>query len=285
MPSGIHNVCIFNTEPTLFQFTFMQGSAEAFERLVHIMDDLREKCPWDRKQTVESLRSLTIEETYELADAITDQDWSGIKEELGDLLLHIVFYAKIGAEQQKFTLPEMIHAICDKLVHRHPHIYGDVKVENEEDVKRNWEQLKLKEGKTSVLSGVPRTLPSIVKATRLQDKAKQVGFEWDEVSQVLEKVKEEEQELAEAVQIREADPSPENHAKVEEEFGDLLFSLVNYSRFLGIDAEQALERTNKKFIQRFTSMESEALAKGQHLHSMTLAEMDELWNTIKKQKS
>jgi MazG family protein len=285
MPSGIYNVCIFNIEPTLFQFTFMQGSAEAFERLVHIMDDLREKCPWDRKQTVESLRSLTIEETYELADAITDQDWSGIKEELGDLLLHIVFYAKIGAEQQKFTLPEMIHAICDKLVHRHPHIYGDVKVENEEDVKRNWEQLKLKEGKTSVLSGVPRTLPSIVKATRLQEKAKQVGFEWDEVSQVLEKVKEEEQELAEAVQIREANPSTENHAKVEEEFGDLLFSLVNYSRFLGIDAEQALERTNKKFIHRFTSMESEALAKGQHLHSMTLAEMDELWNTIKKQKS
>jgi MazG family protein len=285
MPSGIHNVCIFNTEPTSYQFTFMQGSAEAFERLVRIMDDLREKCPWDRKQTVESLRSLTIEETYELADAITDQDWNGIKEELGDLLLHIVFYAKIGAEQERFSLPEMIHAICDKLVHRHPHIYGDVKVENEEDVKRNWEQLKLKEGKTSVLSGVPKTLPSIVKATRLQEKAKQVGFEWDEVSQVLEKVKEEEQELAEAVQTREANPSTENHAKVEEEFGDLLFSLVNYSRFLGIDAEQALERTNKKFIHRFTSMESEALAKGQHLHSMTLAEMDELWNTIKKQKS
>jgi XTP/dITP diphosphohydrolase len=263
----------------------MQGSAEAFERLVHIMDDLREKCPWDRKQTVESLRSLTIEETYELADAITDQDWNGIKEELGDLLLHIVFYAKIGAEQERFTLPEMIHAICDKLVHRHPHIYGDVKVANEEDVKRNWEQLKLKEGKTSVLSGVPKTLPSVVKATRLQEKAKQVGFEWDEVSQVLEKVKEEEQELAEAVQIREADPSTENHAKVEEEFGDLLFSLVNYSRFLGIDAEQALERTNKKFIHRFTSMESEALAKGLSLHNMTLAEMDKLWNTIKKQKA
>ena len=179
----------------------------------------------------------------------------------------------------------MIHAICDKLVHRHPHIYGDVKVENEEDVKRNWEQLKLKEGKTSVLSGVPKTLPSIVKATRLQEKAKQVGFEWDEVSQVLEKVKEEEQELAEAVQAREADPSPDNHAKVEEEFGDLLFSLVNYSRFFGIDAEQALERTNKKFIHRFTSMESEALAKGQYLHNMTLAEMDELWNSIKKQKA
>jgi len=285
MPSGIHNVCIFNTEPPLFQFTLMKGSTEAFERLVHIMDDLREKCPWDKKQTVESLRSLTIEETYELADAITDQDWSGIKEELGDLLLHIVFYAKIGAEQRQFTLPEMIHAVCDKLVHRHPHIYGDVKVEDEEDVKRNWEKLKLKEGKTSVLSGVPKTLPSVVKAIRLQEKAKQVGFEWDDVSQVLEKVKEEEQELAEAVQTRAADPTQENHAKVEEEFGDLLFSLVNYSRFLGIDAEQALERTNKKFIHRFSSMEAEALAKGQYLHNMTLSEMDELWNNIKRQKT
>jgi XTP/dITP diphosphohydrolase len=263
----------------------MKGSAEAFERLVHIMDDLREKCPWDKKQTVESLRSLTIEETYELADAITDQDWSGIKEELGDLLLHIVFYAKIGAEQGRFTLPEMIHAVCDKLVHRHPHIYGDVKVENEEDVKRNWEKLKLKEGKTSVLSGVPKTLPSIVKAIRLQEKAKQVGFEWDDVSQVLEKVKEEEQELAEAVQMRDADLTSENHTKVEEEFGDLLFSLVNYSRFLGIDAEQALERTNKKFIHRFSAMEAVALAKGQYLHNMTLAEMDELWNDIKRQKA
>lgn len=262
----------------------MQGSAEAFERLVHIMDDLREKCPWDKKQTVETLRSLTIEETYELADAITEQSWTGIKEELGDLLLHIVFYAKIGAEQGQFTLPEMIHAICDKLVHRHPHIYGDVKVENEEDVKRNWEKLKLKEGKTSVLSGVPKTLPSMVKATRLQEKARQVGFEWDDVSQVHEKVKEEEQELAEAIENRKMDPSAENHAKVEEEFGDLLFSLVNYSRFLGIDAEQALERTNKKFIHRFTTMEAEALKGGRNLLNMTLAEMDELWNNIKQQK-
>jgi MazG family protein len=227
MPPGIHNVRIFNTGPTLSQYILMQGSAEAFERLVHIMDDLREKCPWDKKQTVESLRSLTIEETYELADAITDRNWSGIKEELGDLMLHIVFYAKIGAEQGQFTLAEMIHAVCDKLVHRHPHIYGDVKVENEEDVKRNWEKLKLKEGKTSVLSGVPKTLPSIVKATRLQEKAKQVGFEWDDVSQVMEKVKEEEQELAEAVEERDKNPNTENQAKVEEEFGDLLFSLVN----------------------------------------------------------
>lgn len=263
----------------------MQGAAEAFERLVHIMDDLREKCPWDRKQTVESLRSLTIEETYELADAITDQDWAGIREEIGDLLLHIVFYAKIGAEQGQFTLPEAIHAVCDKLIHRHPHIYGDVKVEDDEDVKRNWEKLKLKEGKTSVLSGVPKTLPAMVKATRLQEKARQVGFEWDHVSQVLEKVKEEEQELAEAVAARASDPSAENHTKVEEEFGDLLFSLVNYSRFLGIDAEQALERTNKKFIHRFSSMESAALEKGQYLHNMTLSEMDELWNNIKRKKA
>lgn len=284
MPPGIHNVRIFNTRPISFQFTHMQGSAEAFERLVHIMDDLREKCPWDRKQTIESLRSLTIEETYELADAITDQNWAGIKEELGDLLLHIVFYAKIGAEQDRFSLPEMIHAICDKLVHRHPHIYGDVQVNDEEDVKRNWEQLKLKEGKTSVLSGVPKALPSVVKATRLQEKARQVGFEWDNVSQVLEKVKEEEQELAEAIQIRDENPNPGNQAKVEEEFGDLLFSLVNYSRFLGIDAEQALERTNKKFIHRFSSMEAEALARGQQLHNMTLEEMDAMWNNIKQQK-
>ena len=284
MPSGIHNVCIFNIKLTSFQYTHMQGSAEAFERLVHIMDDLREKCPWDRKQTVESLRSLTIEETYELADAITDQTWVGIKEELGDLLLHIVFYAKIGAEQGQFSLTEMIHAICDKLVHRHPHIYGDVQVDNEEDVKRNWEKLKLKEGKTSVLAGVPKALPAVVKATRLQEKARQVGFEWDDVSQVLEKVREEEQELAEAVDNRNADPSAENQGKVEEEFGDLLFSLVNYSRFLGIDAEQALERTNKKFIHRFTSMETEAVSRGQQLHDMSLAEMDALWNDIKQQK-
>lgn len=263
----------------------MQGSAEAFERLVRIMDELREQCPWDKKQTIETLRSLTIEETYELADAITDQDWAGIREELGDLLLHIVFYARIGAEQGKFSLPEMIHAICDKLVHRHPHIYSDVKVADEEDVKRNWEKLKLKEGKTSVLSGVPKTLPAIVKATRLQEKARQVGFEWDDVSQVWDKVKEEEQELAEAVAARDADPCTVNQAKVEEEFGDLLFSLVNYSRFLGIDAEQALERTNKKFIHRFSSMEAEALAKGRHLHDMTLSEMDALWNHIKRQKS
>lgn len=262
----------------------MQASSEAFERLVLIMDDLREKCPWDKKQTIETLRSLTIEETYELADAITEKDWKGIREELGDLLLHIVFYAKIGKEQAQFSLDEMIHGICDKLVRRHPHIYGDVEVKDEEDVKKNWEMLKLKEGKKSVLSGVPKALPAMVKATRLQEKARQVGFEWDDISQVWEKVKEEEAELAEAVLERNARPSEALQARVEEEFGDLLFSLVNYARFLNIDAEQALERTNKKFMERFSAMEAIALDQGKQLGDMTLGEMDELWNHIKRQK-
>lgn len=248
------------------------------------MDDLREKCPWDKKQTIDTLRSLTIEETYELADAITEKDWKGIREELGDLLLHIVFYAKIGREQEQFNLAEMIHGICDKLVHRHPHIYGDVEVKDEEDVKKNWEKLKLKEGKKSVLSGVPKALPAMVKATRLQEKAKQVGFEWDDISQVWEKVREEEAELAEAIRERDAQPSDAQQARVEEEFGDLLFSLVNYARFLDIDAEQALERTNKKFIARFSAMEAIALDRGKQLGNMTLGEMDELWNHIKRQK-
>ena len=261
-----------------------QSLLEKFWGLKVIMDDLREKCPWDRKQTVESLRTLTIEETYELADAITDKDWKGIREELGDLMLHLVFYAKIGKEEGQFTLPEVIHGICDKLIHRHPHIYGDVKVNDEEDVKRNWEKLKLKEGKRSVLSGVPKALPSMVKATRLQEKAKQVGFEWDEIGQVWEKVKEEEAELSEAVQAMAANPSAQQKEKVEEELGDLLFSLVNYSRFLDVDPEQALERTNKKFISRFSQMEEQAMQKGRSLLDMTLAEMDELWNEIKRQK-
>lgn len=262
----------------------MQGSAEAFNRLVQIMDELREQCPWDRKQTIETLRSLTIEETYELADAITDQDWKGIREELGDLLLHIVFYARIGKEQGQFTLPEVINGICDKLVHRHPHIYGDVQVRDEEDVKRNWEKLKLKEGKTSVLSGVPKALPAMVKATRLQEKAKQVGFEWDDIAQVWDKVKEEEKELQEAIEEKKNNDTAAAMLKVEEEFGDLLFSLVNYARFLGIDAEQALERTNKKFIHRFTAMESAARSNGKDLHNMSLSEMDAIWDHIKRQK-
>ena len=255
----------------------MSQTGEAFERLVNIMNDLREKCPWDKKQTIQSLRQMTLEETYELTDAITDENWKGIKEELGDLLLHIVFYAKIGTEQNRFTIEEVIHAICEKLISRHPHIYGNVQVENDEDVKRNWEKLKMKEGKTSVLAGVPKTLPSLVKAMRLQEKAKQVGFEWENKEQVWEKVKEEEGELQEA--ITEGDPQ-----KVEEEFGDLLFSLVNFARFLNVDAENALEVTNKKFIKRFTRMEEKAVEGGKPLSQMTLEEMDNIWNQIKRQK-
>ncbi|THU31569.1 nucleoside triphosphate pyrophosphohydrolase [Niastella caeni] len=253
-----------------------QAVGEAFMRLVTIMDDLREKCPWDKKQTEQTLRPLTIEEMYELADAITENDWKGIKEELGDLLLHIVFYAKIGAEQQQFTLTEAINGICEKLISRHPHIYGDVQVKDEEEVKQNWEKLKLKEGKKSVLSGVPVSLPAVVKATRLQEKARQVGFEWDNRDQVWDKVTEETEELHEAVAANE------KH-RIEEEFGDLLFSLINYARFLQIDAENALEKTNKKFISRFTRMEQVALQQGKPLADMTLAEMDAIWNSIKKQ--
>lgn len=238
------------------------------------MNDLREKCPWDKKQTIQTLRSLTIEETYELADAITDNNWKDIKEELGDVLLHIVFYAKIASEQQQFTIDDVINGICEKLISRHPHIYGDVKVENDEDVKRNWEKLKLKEGKKSVLGGVPQSLPATVKAMRLQEKAKQVGFEWDNREQVWLKVEEEMQELHEAIQKRDADG-------IEEEYGDLMFSLINYARFLHIDAENALEKTNKKFIQRFTQMEKAAAEDGKNLADMTLEEMDSIWNRIK----
>jgi len=259
----------------------MSTNNTAFERLVKIMDELREQCPWDKKQTIQTLRPLTIEETYELADAITDSDWKGIKEELGDLFLHLLFYARIGKEQGQFTLDEVLNGICDKLIARHPHIYGStdqpdlVEVKNEEDVKRNWEQLKLKEGKKSVLSGVPVSLPATVKATRLQEKAGKVGFEWDQTAQVWEKVEEEITELQEAV--AEGDQN-----KIEEEFGDLSFSLINYARFLHIDAENALERTNKKFIARFTRMEEQARSRGRSLADMTLAEMDALWNAIKR---
>lgn len=256
----------------------MQEKNEAaFSRLVRIMDELREQCPWDRKQTIQTLRQMTIEETYELADAITDADWTGIKEELGDLLLHIVFYARIGREQGRFTLDEVIHGICDKLVARHPHIYGDVKVSNDEEVKANWEKLNLEEGKASVLSGVPVSLPATVKAMRLQEKAKQTGFEWDNREQVWEKVEEEIGELKEAIHSGDS-------GKTEEEFGDLVFSLINYARFLQVDAENALERTNKKFIRRFTQMEQEALKAGRNLQDMTLSEMDAIWNSIKKQR-
>jgi MazG family protein len=262
----------------------MSETNKAFERLVGIMDELREKCPWDRKQTVQTLRPLTIEETYELADAITEEDWKGIREELGDLLLHIVFYARIGKEQGKFTLDEVIDGICDKLIFRHPHIYGTtagqqglVEVKDEEDVKRNWEQLKLKEGKKSVLGGVPVALPATIKATRLQEKAGKVGFEWDETAQVWDKVKEEMEELQEAVALQDQE-------KIAEEFGDLSFSLINYARFLHIDAESALEKTNRKFINRFTRMEEEARLQGKSLADMTLREMDGLWDKIKMQE-
>ncbi len=252
----------------------MDNNSTAFLRLVNIMNDLREKCPWDKKQTIHTLRHLTIEETFELADAITESDWKGIKEELGDLLLHIVFYAKIGAEQNQFTLADAINGICDKLVHRHPHIYGDVKVQDENDVKLNWEKLKLQEGKKSVLEGVPKSLPAMVKAMRLQDKARQVGFEWDTKEQVWDKVEEENKELLEAV-------AGGDKEKMEDELGDVFFSLINFARFLQVDAENALERTNKKFINRFTKMETMALKEGKQLHDMTLEEMDAIWNRIK----
>jgi XTP/dITP diphosphohydrolase len=257
------------------------------------MDELREKCPWDKKQTVQTLRQLTLEETYELTGAITSGDWKGIKEELGDLLLHIVFYAKIASEQKQFELEDVIENICEKLVVRHPHIYGDVKVNSEEDVKRNWEQIKLKEGKTSVISGVPAALPAMVKAMRLQEKAKQVGFEWDNKEQVWEKVEEESRELQSAIGNRQSamgkgEILPEQEAafqgEIEEEFGDLIFSLINYARFLQVDAENALEKTNRKFIHRFTQMEKQAIQEGKSLHTMTLQEMDAIWNAIKQQK-
>jgi MazG family protein len=254
----------------------MEAVGNSFLRLVGIMDQLREQCPWDRKQTIQTLRSLTIEEMYELVDSITDEDWNGIREELGDLLLHIVFYAKIGKEEARFTLEEVINGICEKLIARHPHIYGDIKVENDEDVKRNWEKLKLKEGKKSVLSGVPRSLPATVKAMRLQEKAKQVGFEWQNTDQVWEKVQEEMEELQEVV-------VENDFSRIEEEYGDLIFSLINYARFLRIDAENALERTNKKFIDRFNRMEEKAMQQGKNLADMTLEEMDSIWNHIKRQ--
>lgn len=248
---------------------------ESFNRLVEIMNTLREKCPWDSKQTIHSLRQLTIEETYELTDAITDSNWKSIKEELGDILLHIIFYAKIASEQKQFELSEMIDAICEKLIHRHPHIYGDVKVADENEVSKNWEKLKIKEGKTSILGGVPRSLPATVKAMRLQEKAKQVGFEWHTAEQVWEKVQEENAELQEAIASGDKE-------EIEKEFGDVFFSLINYSRFLGVDAENALELTNKKFINRFMDMEKEAMNIGKSLKEMTLEEMDEIWNNIKR---
>lgn len=251
--------------------------ADSFMKLVGIMNDLREKCPWDKKQTIKTLRQLTIEETYELADSITDEDWNGIKEELGDLMLHVLFYARIGEEMSKFNLEAVLEGISAKLIARHPHIYGDVVVNDEDEVKRNWEKLKLKEGKSSVISGVPKSLPATVKAMRLQEKARQVGFEWEDKEKVWEKVEEEMLELQEAV-------AQNNSANIEEEYGDLAFSLINYARFLQIDAEHSLEKTNKKFIYRFSLMEKIAAASGRQLHDMSLSEMDSIWNSVKLQK-
>ncbi|MEI6583417.1 MAG: nucleoside triphosphate pyrophosphohydrolase [Chitinophagia bacterium] len=252
----------------------MNPNATAFLRLITIMDELREQCPWDKEQTIQTLRPLTIEETYELADAISDQNWKGIKEELGDLFLHLVFYARIGSEQQQFSLEEVLQGVCEKLIYRHPHIYGDTQVKDGEEVKRNWEKLKMREGKKSVLGGVPVSLPSMVKATRIQDKARQVGFEWENREDVWKKVEEEQQELQEAI-------SSGNQMHIEEEFGDLLFSLINYARFLDVDPEGALEKTNKKFIYRFQWMEEQASLSGKKLQDMTLGEMDQLWNISK----
>ena len=247
----------------------------AFNRLLDIMDDLREKCPWDKKQTLQSLRHLTIEETYELADAILDNDLQEIKKELGDVLLHIVFYAKIGSEKQAFDIADVANSISDKLIDRHPHIYGDVVVENEEDVKKNWEKLKLKEGNKSVLEGVPKSLPAVVKANRIQDKVAGVGFDWEEPHQVWEKVQEELSELNDEIKNN-------NQEKIEKEFGDVLFSMINYARFIGVNPENALEKTNKKFINRFQFLEEAAKKEGKQLSDMTLAEMDVHWENSKE---
>jgi XTP/dITP diphosphohydrolase len=266
-------------------------SNHAIERLEKIMDELRAQCPWDRKQTIHTLRQLTIEECHELADVITDENWKGIQEELGDILLHIIFYTKIGAEQQQFGFEDVINGICDKLIFRHPHIYGDVVVKDEEEVKRNWENLKLKEGKTSVMSGVPRSLPPMVQAMRIQEKAKQVGFEWDNKEQVWEKVKEEMEEVRveveyyDAQQLDAADLSvvaEEQKMKIEDEIGDLLFSVINYARFLNIDPDNALAKTNKKFLDRFQAMEKIVTDKGQRMTDLNLQQMDEIWNDVKK---
>jgi len=247
----------------------------AFGRLLTIMDELREQCPWDRKQTMETLRPLTIEEMYELADAILKNDLEEVKKELGDVMLHLVFYAKIASEKQAFDITDVLNGICDKLIARHPHIYGDVKVSGEEEVKQNWEKLKLKEGKKSVLEGVPNSLPAMVKATRIQEKARGVGFDWDNQEQVWEKLQEELGELKAEVDAGHAE-------QMEGEFGDLLFSMINYARFLEVNPENALEKTNQKFIKRFTYLESQAAARGLQLQNMSLQEMDAFWNEAKK---
>lgn len=254
-----------------------EKALQAFDRLLTIMDELREQCPWDRKQTLESLRHLTIEETYELSDAIIEADMQEIRKELGDLILHIVFYAKIASEQEAFDIKDVLDGICEKLIVRHPHIYGDVKAEDAATVERNWEQIKLKEkgnSKKTVLGGVPKSLPALVKAMRIQDKARGVGFDWEHKGQVWEKVEEEMEEFR-------AEEKVDNREKMQDEYGDLLFSLVNYARFTGINPEEALERSNKKFIKRFNYLEEKARSEGKDLGSMTLNEMDAYWNEAK----
>ncbi len=252
----------------------------AFTRLLTIMDDLRLNCPWDKKQTLESLRHLTIEETYELSDAILSADMPEIKKELGDIMLHLVFYARIASETNDFNITDVLNSICDKLINRHPHIYSDVEVADENDVKRNWEQIKLKEGNKSVLGGVPASLPALVKASRIQEKARGVGFDWEEKSQVWEKVEEELQEFKNEFNVDNGVAI--DHEKAESEFGDLLFSLINYARFININPEDALEKTNRKFIKRFQYLENKARENGRQLHDMSLAEMDIFWNEAKK---
>ena len=268
------NISLLNSYFYANYLTPMDKRLLAFQRLLDIMDDLRSQCPWDMKQTMESLRHLTIEETYELSDSILDGDLSEIKKELGDIMLHLVFYAKIGAEKKAFDITDVLNGICEKLISRHPHIYGDVKVSGEEEVKANWEKLKLKEGNKSVLEGVPRSLPSLVKASRIQDKAKGVGFDWERKEQVWEKVVEEIHEFKEEVE--------KGSDKIEDEFGDVLFSLINYARFIDVNPDDALEKTNKKFIKRFQYLESEAKKTGKELSDMTLAEMDVYWNRAKE---
>ena len=253
----------------------VEEKLKSFERLLTIMDELRAQCPWDKKQTLESLRYLTIEETYELGDAILEKDMDEIKGELGDLMLHMVFYSKIASETNDFDVADVLNTVCDKLVERHPHIYGDVIADTEEAVKENWEKIKLKSGKKSVLQGVPKSLPAMVKATRIQEKARGVGFDWDNKEQVFEKVKEEFSELHAEVEKNDV-------SAIEDEFGDVLFSMINYARFVGVDPEMALERTNKKFIKRFQYLESESKKDGKEMGEMTLNEMDEYWNKAKK---
>jgi XTP/dITP diphosphohydrolase len=254
----------------------MHNKLKAFERLLIIMDELRDQCPWDKKQTIQSLRHLTIEETYELADAILDENMQDIKEEIGDVMLHMVFYAKIASETHDFDIADALNGICDKLVERHPHIYGDVIADTEEEVKANWEKIKLKSGKKSVLEGVPNSLPSMVKATRIQEKARGIGFDWDKKVQVWEKVQEELNELK--VEI------DNNSANIEDEFGDVLFSMINYARFLGVNPENALEKTNRKFISRFKYLETESKKEGKNISDMTLDEMNFYWNKAKEIK-